>query len=169
MKTKLVVLIILFTIYFKSSAQYSKGFYDFKQHPSVFYGLHDPSVFYVEYVNSDRNQLKAGLEVFTRTRNYRLFYGVGYGLVNSNKQIKGLLDYHVSYNSNNGFLVKISGSDRNVAPIIGVSLLNALDLGVGYSFPIKKDEIPEIQGFTVGLTVRFSKNNDVYEDFNIGF
>lgn len=141
---------ILFAIYFKSNAQYQP-------------------VYYVEYYNSDRNQLKGGLELFNRAEKYRLFYGIGYGVVNSNKQIKGLLDYHISYNSNNGFLVKIGGSDRNVAPIIGVSFLNALDLGVGYSFPIKKDELPVIQGFTVGLTVRLTNNNYAYERLKIGF
>lgn len=149
MRTKLLVVIIM-AVFFKSNAQYQP-------------------VYYVEYYNSDRNQLKCGLELFSRAESYRVFYGVGYGLVNSNKQVKGLLDYHVSYNSNNGFLVKISGSDRNVAPIIGVSFLNALDLGVGYSFPIKKDELPLIRGFTVGLTIRFTNNNDAYERLKIGF
>lgn len=149
MKTKLLVG-VLFAIYFKSSAQYQP-------------------VYYVEYFNSDRNQLKGGVELFSKFENYRFFYGVGYGLVNSNEQIKGLLDYHASYNSNNGFLVKVSGSDRNITSTVGLTLLNALDFGVGYSFPIKKDELPIIQGFTVGLTVRFSKNNDVYEKFYIGF
>ncbi|GEM56693.1 hypothetical protein B0A58_15760 [Flavobacterium branchiophilum NBRC 15030 = ATCC 35035] len=149
MKNKIVVVLVLFTLS-KVKAQ-------------------SPVAFYVSYYNSDRSQLKMGAEWFSTAARYRVFYGMGYGMVATQKQYKGLLDYHVSCNTNKGFLFKVSGSDVNLAPTVGISLLNAMDLDVGYSFAINKKEVPVIQGFTVGFTVRLSKNKNAFEKWHIGF
>jgi hypothetical protein len=52
--------------------------------------------------------------------------------------------------------------------LIGISALNTADLGFGYCYPYKNSPV-KIQGFTVGLTLRLTKRDDVYGKLKIGF
>lgn len=127
-------------------------------------------VVYAEYMYVDRHNLKAGLEYcFFQSDENKLFLGMGYGIINYNRKAYGLLDYHLSYNTHKGLVVKAGGSDKHVYATLGLGFLNFVDLTMGYSLPFTHTEKPVVQGVTIGLLFRFSKNDDVYGKFRIGF
>ncbi|WP_166750897.1 hypothetical protein [Flavobacterium psychrophilum] len=116
-------------------------------------------IYYVEYFNTNRSQLKGGFEFYLNpnARNdNRFFFGLGYGLVNSFGYIKGLPDYHISYNKNNGYFFKFGGSDRNLYVLTGISFLNAIDVLT----PIKQEYYSKFRLLFMRLI--FSLKLDVY-------
>ncbi|EOG6894804.1 hypothetical protein ACLH3T_000132 [Flavobacterium psychrophilum] len=183
--TKMLVMFLFFIVYNVEAQQIVKDsvksclvcpvFYVGKKQAKSNFFLNLSSlklIYYVEYFNTNRSQLKGGFEFYLNpnARNdNRFFFGLGYGLVNSFGYIKGLPDYHISYNKNNGYFFKFGGSDRNLYVLTGISFLNAIDLGVGYSVSMGENRLPEIRGFTVGFTIRMSANDAVYEKLKIGF
>ncbi|WP_262151944.1 hypothetical protein [Chryseobacterium foetidum] len=127
-------------------------------------------IYYADYSYANRNQIKAGLEWFVSNpeNDNRVFLGSGFNVVYHNNEIRFLPDLHISHNSESGFFIKTGSSLDHAYVLGGISMLNALDLGVGYSVPYQLGRLP-IKGFTVGLTVRLTNNNQVYNNFNIGF
>ena len=103
----------------------------------------------------------------TKNHNKR-FLGTGYGMVNYNGKIHGIPDLHLSYNVETLLFAKLGSSNCHANSLIGISVFNTVDLGIGYSFPYKNSSV-KIQGFTIGATIRFTKKDDVYGKLKIGF
>ncbi len=126
-------------------------------------------IFYLNYSIADKSILTTGLEFCLECRDKnKLFFGAGYGITNSyNGKYYGLPDIHLSYNTENFLFVKAGSSSKNAYVVSGLTLLNSIDLGFGYSFPYNKEKIPTYQGFTTSITFRISKNKNVYTDLKI--
>lgn len=119
-------------------------------------------ILYLDYKIATKSQFIAGLEFCLNCKNKnKLFLGLGFGVTSYDGTYYGLPDLHLSYNREILF-VKSGVSDKHAYALAGVTLLNALDLGFGYSQPFNNDKIPVIKGFTFGATFRFSTNQDVY-------
>lgn len=150
-------------------------YYNYKRKSKIVSGLNSvlywKPIFYIDYFYVDRHQLKGGLEFCLNEESRdKLFVGLGYGLVNYNRKIYALPDYHISYNfERNPLFLKLGGSHKHLYSMIGISLLNLIDLGIGYSFPFNKYETPNIQGFTAGITLRLTHNDKAYPRLKIGF
>lgn len=129
-------------------------------------------IFYINYFITVKSQFAAGLEFCLdckdSTYNGILLLGFGYGLSSYDNNYFGLPDIHLSLNFPDGLsFIKIGGSNRNLYAMAGLSLLNAIDLGFGYSYPLIQDKIPELKGFTFGLTLRLTNHPDVYPQIKI--
>jgi hypothetical protein len=127
-------------------------------------------VFYINYSITVKSQFTGGLEfcLDCEDRN-KLFLGLGYGISNYDNNYFGLPDMYLSYNTANWGFIKIGGSNRNVYSMAGLTFLNLMDLGFGYSYPLIQNQTPELKGFTFGLTFRISNNKKVYTQLKIGF
>jgi hypothetical protein len=68
----------------------------------------------------------------------------------------------VSYNQDKGLMAKISVFNTNAALLGGITIFNVLDLGLGYTYPIQKNEPIQLKGFIIGLTARLTRNNAIY-------
>lgn len=122
-----------------------------------------PQTIFVEYQYSNTHSLKSGVEFcVNKYCKNKIFIGIGYGVALQNDKLLGLPNTHISYNQEKGFMTKISISNTNATLMGGVTFLNLLDLGVGYTYPIQKSEPVQLKGFTIGLTARLSKNNAIY-------
>lgn len=127
-------------------------------------------IFYINYSITVKNQLTGGLEFCLNCENKsKLFFGLGYGISSYDGKYFGLPDAHLSLNTESLLFIKIGGSNRNLYSLAGVSLLNFIDLGFGYSYPFTQDKIPELKGFTFGLTFRITNNKNAYIPLRIGF
>ncbi|WP_131707553.1 hypothetical protein [Chryseobacterium angstadtii] len=127
-------------------------------------------VYYVDYSYANRNQIKIGLEWFLNNSGDadKLFLGTGLGVVYHDEKLHALPDLHLNYNTESGCFLKAGSSFSNAYLLGGISFLNFLDLGIGYSLPYRKEKMP-IKGFTVGLTLRLSGNDNAYGKLKIGF
>lgn len=127
-------------------------------------------IYYVDYSYAHRHQMKIGLEwLLTSSENDdTIFLGTGLGAVYHDDKIQILPDLHMSYNTHSGYFLKAGSSFSNAYWLGGISFLNILDLGIGYSVPYQKEKMP-VKGFTVGLTLRLTGNDHVYEKLKIGF
>ncbi len=126
-------------------------------------------IFYINYAITVKSQFTGGLEFCLDCESKsKLFLGLGYGISSYGKRYFGLPDVYLSYNTEYLLFVKMGGSNRNVYSLLGVSLLNFVDLGFGYSYPILKDTAPELKSFIFGLTFRLTNNQDAYTPLKIG-
>lgn len=127
-------------------------------------------IFYINYSITVKSQFTGGLEfcLDCEDRN-KLFLGLGYGVSSYDDNYFGLPDVHLSYNTTNFGFIKIGGSNRNIYAMAGLTFLNLIDLGAGYSYPLKNDKIPELKGFTFGLTFRITNKQNAYGKLKIGF
>ena len=127
-------------------------------------------IYYADYTYANRNQLKAGLEWFLSNpeNDNKVFLGTGFNAVYHDSKIRVLPELHITYNPKSGYFLKTGSSLSHAYVLGGVSFLNAIDLGVGYSVPYQENKLP-IKGFTVGVTVRMTNNNQAYSNFKIGF
>lgn len=143
--------------------------YNYKQKQN--YKLFDwQPIFYINYSITIKSQFTGGLEFCLDCADKnKLFLGLGYGLSSYDHNYFGLPDAYLSYNTSKLAFLKIGGSNRNLYSIVGVSLLNFVDIGVGYSYPILKNKTPELKGFTFGLTFRLTTNQKAYIPLKIGF
>ena len=66
---------------------------------------------------------------------------------------------HLSYNTEKFWFFKGGTSDKHAYVLTGVTFLNILDLGFGYSLPFDNDKIPVIKGFTFGATFRLARDD----------
>lgn len=129
----------------------------------------DWPILYLNYSIANKSLLTAGMEfcLDCHTDN-KLFIGAGYGITNSyNGKYYGLPDLHLSFNTEYFLFLKAGTSTKNAYAMGGVTFLNMIDLGLGYSFPYNKEQIPTYQGFTTSITFRFTNNKNVYGKFKI--
>lgn len=63
----------------------------------------------------------------------------------------------------------VKASTKHIQPQLGISLLNMVDLGVGYAIPFNEGKLPVIKGFNFNLRIRITGNEDVYPKLKIGF
>ena len=127
-------------------------------------------IFYINYSITVKSQFTGGLEfcLDCEDRN-KLFFGLGYGISSYDHSYFGLPDAYLSYNTAKFGFVKVGGSNRNIYTMAGLTFLNVMDLGFGYSYPVINDKSHEIKGFTFGTTIRISNNKKAYENLKIGF
>lgn len=119
-------------------------------------------IFYVGYSIATKSQFTGGLEFCLDCKDKnKLFLGLGYGITSYDGKYYGLTDLHLSYNKE-FFFIKTGASDKNAYALAGLTLLNMIDLGFGYSASFNKEKTPVIKGFTFGISFRFTKNNDAY-------
>lgn len=124
-------------------------------------------IIYLDYKIAAKSQFAGGLEFCLDCENdNKLFLGLGFGVTNYYGNSYGLPDLHLSYNTS--FLFAKGGlSDKHAYALAGVTLLNIIDLGFGYSQPFDYGKAPVIKGFTFGATFRFSNNQKAYSEFKI--
>jgi hypothetical protein len=127
-------------------------------------------IFYVNYSITVKSQFTGGLEFCLDCEDdNKLFLGLGYGISSYDRRYFGIPDAYLSLNTANWGFLKIGGSNRNLYSLAGISLFNFIDLGLGYSYPLTQDKIPELKGFTFGLTFRITNNKNAYGRLKIGF
>jgi hypothetical protein len=127
-------------------------------------------IFYINYSITIKSQFTGGLEFCLDCEDKsKLFFGLGYGISSYDGKYFGLPDVHLSLNTESLLFIKVGGSNRNLYSVAGFSLLNLIDLGFGYSYPLIQDKTPELKGFTFGLTFRITNNKDAYVPLRIGF
>ncbi len=127
-------------------------------------------IFYINYSITVKSQFTGGLEFCLDCENKtKLFMGLGYGISSYDGKYFGIPDAYFSLNTGNAIFIKAGGSNRNLYSLAGLSFLNFIDLGFGYSYPLTQDEKPELKGFTFGLTFRLTNNNKAYIPLRIGF
>ena len=124
-------------------------------HPK--FKLPELPIFYLDFKVANKSLLTGGLEFCLDCKNKdKLLLGAGFGITNSyNGNYYGVPDIHLSYNKNLLFL-KTGSSHKNAYVLGGFSLLNLIDLGIGYSFPYSNEKTPLYKGFTTGITLRFN-------------
>jgi hypothetical protein len=124
-------------------------------------------IFYINYSITIKSQFTGGLEFcLSCEEKNKLFLGLGFGVTNFYGNFYGLPDLYLSYNKEVLF-VKGGISDKHAYALAGITLLNMIDLGFGYSQSFNNDKIPAIEGFTFGTTFRFSSNQKVYTKLKI--
>ncbi|WP_433835015.1 hypothetical protein [Flavobacterium anhuiense] len=129
-----------------------------------------PFVFDLNYSIADKSLLTGGIELCLNSASYnKLFLGLGYGITNSyNGNYYGLPDIHLSYNTQYLLFVKGGTSTKHAYIVSGLTLFNMIDLGFGYSHPFSENKIPEIKGFTINTTFRFTnKPKKIYTQMKI--
>lgn len=129
-----------------------------------------PLIFDLNYSLADKSLLTAGIEFcLDCKKDNKLFLGVGYGITNSyNGNYYGLPDLHLSYNTQYLLFFKGGASTKHAYAVSGLTLFNLIDLGFGYSQPFSQNKIPEIKGFTINTTFRFtSQPKKVYTQMRI--
>jgi hypothetical protein len=126
-------------------------------------------ILFVDYKIARKSQFIGGLEFCLDCENKnKLFIGAGYGVTSYNHTYYGLPDLHLSYNTEKFWFFKGGTSDKHVYVMTGVTFLNILDLGCGYSLPFNNDKIPIIKGFTFGATFRLARDDKkVYTQIKI--
>jgi hypothetical protein len=128
-------------------------------------------IYYVDYSYAGKHLLRGGIEfilIGKSSNQNKLFLGTGYGIVNNNGKIHGIPDLHVSYNAGALLFIKAGSSFSHAYSLIGISLFNTCDIGIGYSGSYNNRDI-KIQGFTAGITFRLTRKDNVYGKLKIGF
>lgn len=122
-----------------------------------------PKTIFLTYDYMHRNTLKTGIEFFIPNKSSNhIFVGLGYGVAIDNGKLYSFPTAHLSLNLKKGYVFKLTTTSSNVTPSAGISLFNVIDFNLGYSIPYQKEQLPELKGISAGITVRISKNNDVY-------
>lgn len=128
-------------------------------------------IYYIDYSFANRHLLRGGVEFMLINESdsqNKLFLGTGYGIVNNSGKIRGIPDLHLSYNVGTLLFVKAGSSFSHAYSIVGISLFNTCDIGIGYSTSYNNSDL-KIQGFTAGITFRLTHKDDVYGKLRIGF
>jgi hypothetical protein len=120
-------------------------------------------ILYLGYSIATKSQFTGGLEFCLDCKEEnKLFLGLGYGITSYDGKYYGLPDMHLSYNIQKSLFIKAGASDKNAYALAGLTFLNMIDLGFGYSAPFDREKIPVVKGFTFGVTFRFTNNKNVY-------
>ncbi|KFF06951.1 hypothetical protein IW19_16150 [Flavobacterium reichenbachii] len=145
-----------------SNEVYTNDFYR-KENNNKKYRILELPIVYIDYKIATKSQFIGGLEFCLDCKNdNKLFLGAGYGITSYNGIYYGLPDLHLSYNAPYFLFIKGGVSDKHAYGLAGFTILNAVDLGFGYSQQFNKNELPIIKGFTFGITFRFTNNKKVY-------
>jgi len=126
-------------------------------------------IFYVDYKIADKSLLTGGIEFcLACKKENKLLLGTGFGITNSyNGNYYGFPDIHLFY-SKELLFIKTGSSHKNAYVLGGLTFLNVIDLGVGYSFPYTNEKMPVYKGFTTGITLRFANNSkNTYQKFKM--
>ena len=136
---------------------------DFQKPAPGTFRVPSPPITYLNYSIADKSLLTLGTEFCLNCQtSKKLFLGLGYGVTNSyNGQYYGLPDLHLSYNVSILF-AKIGTTHKNSYLLGGLTLMNFIDLGFGYSLPYDKNKAPAFEGFTMSLNLRFTRNKKAY-------
>jgi hypothetical protein len=128
-----------------------------------------PPIIYLNYSIVEKSLLTLGTEFCLDCRNdKKIFLGLGYGVTNSyNGNYYGLPDLHLSYN-NFILFAKAGTTHKNTYILGGLTLMNLIDLGFGYSQPYNKNMTPGFEGFMMSLNLRITENKKAYYQF-IGY
>lgn len=143
------------------------GSRDFQKPAPGTFRVPAPPISYINYSITDKSLLTLGSEfcLDCQMTNRKLFLGLGFGFTNSyNGQYYGLPDLHLSYNVSILF-AKIGTTHKNSYLLGGLTLMNFIDLGFGYSLPYNPDVAPAFKGFTMSLNLRFTRNRKAYSQF----
>lgn len=142
--------------------------FNYRKEKNTGFKIPESPIFYIDYKIANKSLLTGGIEFCLDCQNKnKLFLGAGFGITNSyNGNYYGFPDLHVSYNTESLFF-KTGSSHKNAYVLGGFTFLNAIDLGLGYSFPYTKENIPIYKGFTTSLTLRFSNNKKAFGQFKI--
>ncbi|WP_316635452.1 hypothetical protein [uncultured Flavobacterium sp.] len=120
-------------------------------------------IIYLGYSIATKSQFTGGLEFCLDCKGEnKLFLGLGYGITSYDGKYYGLPDMYLSYNIQKSIFIKAGGSDKNAYALAGLTFLNMIDLGFGYSTSFNREKLPVIKGFTFGITFRFTNNKNVY-------
>lgn len=92
--------------------------------------------------------------------------GVGTYLTSIQKKFTLIPEIHTNYSWDKVLLTEMSVSTKNIKPSVGVNLLNAAHINLGYSFAYKSSD--HLNGFFVGLHL-FWQTSKFYDDFNYAF
>ncbi|MCC9042482.1 hypothetical protein LNQ81_07215 [Myroides sp. M-43] len=126
-------------------------------------------IFNVGYTQGTHSMLQVGMEYdVINTDKHWLFLGGGVMTTPYHKEWHWLP--YVDITKGNGLLsYGAKASTRHVQPQVGVSLLNLIDIGLGYAIPFSNDKAPLIKGFNLNIKIRISGNDNVYPKLKIGF
>lgn len=128
-------------------------------------------IYYIDYSYASKHLLRGGVEfmlIDESSSQNKLFLGTGYGIVNYDGKIHGIPDLHLSYNVGTALFIKVGSSFSHAYSLVGISLLNTCDIGIGYSKSYNNSNV-KIQGFTAGITFRLTHKDNVYGKLKIGF
>ncbi|MDM1380511.1 hypothetical protein [Myroides marinus] len=126
-------------------------------------------IFNVGYSQGTHSMLQLGMEYDVITTEEKWLF-IGGGLMATPYYKEWHLLPYVDVTKGNALrFYGLKITTKHIQPQVGVSLLNFMDIGIGYAFPFNEDKVPVIKGFNVGLKVRISGNDKVYPRLNIGF
>ena len=142
--------------------------YNYKESNNSRFRVPEWPIIYLGYSIATKSQFTGGLEFCLDCKDKnKLFLGLGYGITSYDGKYYGLPDLHLSYNIEEFLFIKTGGSDKNAYALAGLTFLNMIDLGFGYSASFNKEKTPVIKGFTFGITFRITNNKDVYGKLKI--
>lgn len=126
-------------------------------------------IFNVGYSQGTHSMLQLGMEYDIMSNKEKwLFIGGGVMATPYYKEWHWLPYMDVTRGNGLGFYgMKVT--TKHIQPQVGVSLLNLMDIGLGYAIPFNDDKIPLIKGFNLNLKIRLSGNDNVYPKLKIGF
>lgn len=124
--------------------------------------LLDKTAINIAYRYTGRNVLQAGMEFrFGESAYKSVIIGPSVLYTRTNENNKFIPEANVYY-INNALLYGASINQYAIEPRIGISLLNALFLNTGYSFPIHKEKY--FRGITFGIQFNIAPNNSKFYD-----
>ncbi|MDV7697319.1 hypothetical protein N6B72_10345 [Chryseobacterium soli] len=128
-------------------------------------------IYYIDYSYASKHVLRGGVEFILMDggeNQDKLFLGTGYGVVGDHGKMHGIPDLHLSYNIGTLLFIKAGSSFSHAYSVVGISLFNSCDIGIGYSKSYNNSNV-KIQGFTAGITFRLTHKDNVYGKLKIGF
>ncbi|UVD78940.1 hypothetical protein NWE55_12520 [Myroides albus] len=118
------------------------------------------------YQFNSHSQVYAGLEYsfISGTRLRERWNFVGAGVMATPYRDKWYWLPYADFTRSNGLaFISTRLSTHHIQPQIGVTMLNLLDIGVGYSFAFKQSvSNPVIKGFTLSFKLRITKDKSNY-------
>lgn len=126
-------------------------------------------IFNLGYSQGTHSMLQLGMEYdVVSTEKAWLFVGGGVMVTPYHKEWHWLPYIDVTHGNGLGYYgAKVS--TKHIQPQIGITLLNLMDIGVGYAIPFGNNIVPEIKGFNLNMKIRISSNDEVYPKLKIGF
>ncbi|MCO7724162.1 hypothetical protein NJB85_13325 [Myroides odoratimimus] len=126
-------------------------------------------IFNVGYNQGTHSMIQLGVEYDVLSSDEKwLFVGGGVFATPYHKEWHWLP--YVDITKSNGLLFYgAKTSTKYVQPQVGISLLNLMDIGLGYGIPFNEDRIPVIKGFNLNIKIRLSGNDSVYPKLKMGF
>lgn len=126
-------------------------------------------IFHLGYTQGTHSMFQLGMEYdVISSKDQWLFLGGGVMTTSYFKDRHWLPYMDVTHSNGLGYY-GVKASTRHIQPQVGISLLNFIELGMGYAIPFNEDKVPVIKGFNFNLKIRFSGNEAIYPKLKIGF